>query len=204
MKYFFIIFKNIKLFILKILDKSYTQIYKYMPGLTLGKNVIFWGKPLIDIRLGGQIVIGKDTRLISTNIGTHVNYGAPTKLFVDRPDAKIVIGDNCSIGGACLHAYKMISVGDNCIIASNTNIIDTNGHPVHLDQYENRRILIDDAKPIIIEKNVWIALNCVILPGTNIGKGSIVGANSVVHGNIPAYSIVVGNPAVVVGKIRIK
>jgi acetyltransferase-like isoleucine patch superfamily enzyme len=75
---------------------------------------------------------------------------------------------------------------------------------VHLDQYENRRILIDDAKPIIIEKNVWIALNCVILPGTNIGKGSIVGANSVVHGNIPAYSIVVGNPAVVVGKIRIK
>lgn len=204
MKYIYLLFKHLHLFILRILDELYLNIYRHMPGLILGGNVQFWGKPLIDIRHGGQIVIGKDTRLISTNIGTHVNYGTPVKLFVDRPNAQIIIGNNCSIGGVCLHAYKMISIGDNCIIGPNTNIFDANGHPIHLDKYENRRILLDNAESITIEKNVWIAINCVILPGCRIGEGSIVGANSVVRGNIPAYTYVAGNPAVVIGNIRKK
>ena len=59
-----------------------------MPGLMLGENVRFWGKPPIDIRNGGEITIGKNTQILSPNIGMHVNYGTPAKLFVDRPGAK--------------------------------------------------------------------------------------------------------------------
>lgn len=204
MKFLFIIFKRITSIVHILRDKFYVKFYKYMPGLTLGNEVVFWGKPYIDVRYGGQITIGDNTRLISTNIGTHVSYGVPTKLFVDRPGAKIIIGKNCSIGGACIHAYKHITVGDNCIIGSNTNIIDANGHPVHLDKYENRRILIDDSDSIMIGNNVWIAINCVILPGCQIGKGTIISANSVVRGHVPEYSIVAGNPATIIGKVKTK
>ena len=47
----------------------------------------------------------------------------------------------------------------------------------------------------VIGNDVWIGQNALILPGTHIGDGAIIGANSVVGGNVGAYSIVAGNPA---------
>jgi virginiamycin A acetyltransferase len=47
----------------------------------------------------------------------------------------------------------------------------------------------------IIENDVWIGQNVTILPGVHIENGAIIGANSVVASDIPAYSIVAGNPA---------
>ena len=51
---------------------------------------------------------------------------------------------------------------------------------------------------IVIEDNVWIGRGAAILSGAHIGKGSVIGAGAVVKGNIPEYSIVIGNPAKVV------
>ena len=180
----------------------YPFIYAHYPGLELGMKVSFRGKPLIDIRNGAHIRIGSNSQILSRNRGAHVNYGAPSKLFADRPGAQIVIGDNCSINGACIHAWDSITIGANCIIGTGTNIIDGNGHPVHLDKYTTRRQILPEAKPIVIGDDVWITLNCVILPGTHIGNGSIVSANSVVKGSVPPLSLVKGNPAQVVGGIR--
>ena len=47
----------------------------------------------------------------------------------------------------------------------------------------------------VIGNDVWIGQNAVILPGVHIGDGAIIGANSVVGGDVPAYTIVAGNPA---------
>lgn len=55
--------------------------------------------------------------------------------------------------------------------------------------------MIDD---VTIEDGCWIGQRCCIMPGTNIGKHSIIGTNSVVTKNIPPYSIAVGSPAKVV------
>ena len=54
------------------------------------------------------------------------------------------------------------------------------------------------AKPVIIHDDVWIGEMVSILPGVEIGKGSIIGANSVVTKYIPDYSIAAGNPAKVI------
>lgn len=56
-------------------------------------------------------------------------------------------------------------------------------------------------RPIKIKNNVFIGMSTIILPGTTINENVIIGAGSVVRGDIPADSIVVGNPAVVVGKL---
>ncbi|MEN9918738.1 MAG: hypothetical protein RL662_1174 [Bacteroidota bacterium] len=55
-------------------------------------------------------------------------------------------------------------------------------------------------KPVVIKDNVWIGANAVILPGVNIGEHVVIGAGSVVSRDVPAYSVVVGNPAQVVKK----
>lgn len=56
----------------------------------------------------------------------------------------------------------------------------------------------DNAYSIVIEDDVWIGANAIVLSGAHIGKGVIVSAGSVVHSNIPEYSVIVGNPARVV------
>jgi acetyltransferase-like isoleucine patch superfamily enzyme len=57
-------------------------------------------------------------------------------------------------------------------------------------------------KPVKIGEYTFVGTSCIILPGTSIGKGSIVGAGSVVKGEFPDYSVIVGNPAKVVGDTR--
>lgn len=55
-----------------------------------------------------------------------------------------------------------------------------------------------EEKPVIIEDDVWIGSRVTILPGVIIGKGCIIGASAVVTKSMPPYSVVAGNPAIVV------
>ncbi len=52
---------------------------------------------------------------------------------------------------------------------------------------------------VIVEEDVWIGANVTLLPGSRIGRGANIGANAVVRSKIPPYSIVIGNPAKIVG-----
>jgi len=65
--------------------------------------------------------------------------------------------------------------------------------------------ITNDMKPdkldrdIIVEEDVWMGMNVTLLQGVHLGRGSIVGSGAVVRNNVPPYSIVIGNPAKVVG-----
>jgi acetyltransferase-like isoleucine patch superfamily enzyme len=172
-------------------------LYQYLPGLQVGRNVFFSGNPIIDIRNGGVIMIGDDVTINSRNFGYHLNLQAPVKLFADRPGARIVIGDRTRIHGSCIHAYASITIGKRCLIAGNCQIIDGSAHDVTFNNLESRCETTGTSKPIVIEDDVWIGANVIILPGVTIGRGSIIGAGSVVTKNIPAMVIAAGNPAAV-------
>jgi acetyltransferase-like isoleucine patch superfamily enzyme len=60
------------------------------------------------------------------------------------------------------------------------------------------------SKEVVIEDDVWLGYNVIVLPGVTIGKGSVIGAGSVVSKDIPPYSIAIGNPARVIKKREIK
>ena len=113
-------------------------------------------------------------------------------------------GDNVQINDFVhIAAAKNVEIGNNVLIASKIfisdichgeyadieNMSDPNEHP-------NDRKL--SAKPVTIHDDVWIGQMVSILPGVEIGKGSIIGANSVVTKSIPEYSIAAGNPAKVI------
>jgi acetyltransferase-like isoleucine patch superfamily enzyme len=156
------------------------------------------GVPIVNItHHSGQLFIGKNVTLNSYNFDYHANMTAPVKVFIEGEDSSIHIGDDTRIHGTCLHARKRITIGKRCLIAANCNIIDSNGHESMLSSPEHRFKSVDEPHEIVIEDDVWIGMNSIILPGSVIGRGSIVAANSVVKMSVPPNSIVRGNPAVI-------
>jgi acetyltransferase-like isoleucine patch superfamily enzyme len=167
-------------------------------NVVLGGEINILGTPLIDIRKGSKLYLGKGVILTSRNRGYHLNIAAPVKLFADRLGAEIRIGDETRIAGSCIHAWKSVTVGKRCLIAGNCQITDSNGHDLSFPNIENRTNSIGSVSPVVIEDDVWLGTNTIVLPGVRIGRGSVIGANSVVSSNIPPMVVARGNPAEVV------
>lgn len=71
----------------------------------------------------------------------------------------------------------------------------------HETSLQSRRDNIEYAEPITIEDDCWLGANVTVLPGVTIGKGCTIGAGAVVNKDVPPYSVAVGVPAKVVGKV---
>jgi len=148
--------------------------------------------PILIYRSNSKIILKKNVILNSSNRNYHINLYAPVKLMSDKPNAIISIGENTRIHGSCIHAFEKIEIGKNCLIAANCQIFDASGHGTSV----NKRFFSQgNTKPILIGDNVWIGTGCIILPGTNIGNGSVISAGSVVGGIIPENTLYGGNPA---------
>ncbi len=115
---------------------------------------------------------------------------------------KIIIGDGCTIlyRFQC-NAAKSVRIGQNVLIAPNVLITDSDHvvEPGGLPVTKNNKFV---TQPVSIGDNCWLGQNVVILKGVTVGHDSIVGANSVVTHNIPPCSVVAGNPAKVLKKLR--
>jgi acetyltransferase-like isoleucine patch superfamily enzyme len=108
-----------------------------------------------------------------------------------RVGHRVFINQNCT-----LYDLAEISIGDDVMIGPNVSIISA-GHPVAPSQ---RRAAIV-GKPIVIEKNVWIAAGATIIGGVTVGENSVVAAGSVVTKDVPPNTLVGGNPAKVIHSI---
>ncbi len=106
------------------------------------------------------------------------------------------------MSNSAIYCAEKITVGDNVMIGGSCKIWDTDFHPLNtLLRTENPNEGYK-TKPIIIGNNVFIGGFSIILKGTTIGDGSIIGAGSVVSGTIPAGEIWAGNPARFIKKIN--
>lgn len=179
----------------------YASSWILRTNINLGKNVTFRNRPILSLSKNSTINIGDNVLLNSMNLGYHINMFAPVKLFADGVNAEIHIGKNTRIHGTCIHAQKYISIGSNCLIAANCQIIDNNGHDLSMNDPGNRINTFGIPKHVIIENDVWIGAHSIILPGVTIGEGSVIAAGSIVNKSIPKFSIAAGNPALVIKKI---
>jgi len=90
-----------------------------------------------------------------------------------------------------------IKIGNNCLISQHITIVASNHSVNRKDLIRNQKWSLNK-NFVIIGDDVWIGANSVILPGVTVGNGSVIGAGSVVGQDVPEYSIVKGNPAIVV------
>lgn len=139
-----------------------------------------------------KLLIGNNVYLRSNSSGYHAGMPFALTILIDKDNAECIIGDNCRINGAYIHAQKKITIGSNSVIAAGVNIIDSNGHILNsLNRTKGR----DNPEEIIIGENVWIGLNSIILKNTIIGSNSVIAAGSVVKGVFPNNALIQGNPA---------
>ena len=102
------------------------------------------------------------------------------------------IGDDSTIG-TYVHMWYLggISIGQRVMIGSHTAITSLTHDYTQADM----RFAPVVRKSVVIEDDVWIGTHSIILPGVTIGKGAVIGANSVVTKDVEPYSIVYGSPA---------
>ena len=187
----FLLFRTIyyaflRLFVCEPLFKAYCKSY--------GRNVrtgsfVHW------VQGKGDIVIGDNVEVRGK---CDFNFAAR---FTARPE--LVIGSNTNIGHSCSFAIgKSIRIGDDCLIAGETLMFDSSGHPSDPTARLARLPPPDgEVKPIKIGNNVWIGTRSIVTPGVTIGDNSIVSAGSVVIGDVPANTIVAGYPARKIGAL---
>jgi acetyltransferase-like isoleucine patch superfamily enzyme len=101
-------------------------------------------------------------------------------------EAQIRVGSGCGFSGTVIAAFKEIMLGSNLICGANTLITDSDWHS------EDSRS--GTPVPVIIGDNVWLGVNATVLKGVTIGENSVIGAGSVVTGDIPPDVIAAGNP----------
>ena len=108
-----------------------------------------------------------------------------------RVGCNVFVNQNCTfydLGG--------LDIADDVMIGPNVSLI-TSGHP--LEPSQRRACVV--AKPIAIERNVWIAANATIIGGVTVGESSVVAAGSVVTRDVPPHTLAGGNPARVIRSI---
>lgn len=94
-----------------------------------------------------------------------------------------------------------ISLGDRTMVGPNCSFF-SGTHPLD-PTVRNGTRGPETGKPIRIGEDCWFGGNCIVLPGVTIGKGSTVGAGSVVTKDVPEYHCVAGNPARIIRKIEV-
>jgi len=146
-------------------------------------------------------------------IGSHVHIRG--QIIVMAHGGSIRIGDYCFIGeDARIWSSSTIVIGNRVLISHGVNIHDNIAHSLsarsrheHIKQIygvAHPAVLKDvpDA-PIVIEDDAWLGFNSTVLKGVTIGKGAVVGAGSIVTKDVEPFSIVVGNPARVIGRAEL-
>jgi acetyltransferase-like isoleucine patch superfamily enzyme len=170
-------------FMAKGVNLRSASLIRFGRGVTLERGVIIDGLMRKGVVLGDNVKIGPYSVLIGapiSNMGEGITLGANSAI-----DAYSFIGSS-----------GFVSIGENVIMGQHVGF-----HPENHD-FDRTDIPIrmqgTTRQGITIEDDVWVGSNAIFLDGARVGQGSVIGAGSVVRGEIPPYSIAVGVPAKVV------
>lgn len=143
------------------------------------------------VELMGDNFIGRHTEIQPIK-GGHIRIGYGSSI----QDRNYILGD-VEIGRYCLTA-------PNVYISSGRHYFNMDSYLYIKDQdkmvFANPDLEKLHSKKVTVEDDVWIGINSVLMSGVTIGRGSIVGSNSVVTKDVPPYSVVAGNPATCIKK----
>lgn len=112
--------------------------------------------------------------------------------------SNVSIGANCGINhGVFILGRKRIEIGSGVVLSAHCMLIDSG---LDLKGYSTKPFPEHTDSFIRIEDDAWIGAGAIILPGVTIGRKSVVGAGSVVTKDVPAFTVVAGNPARAIGR----
>jgi acetyltransferase-like isoleucine patch superfamily enzyme len=152
----------------------------------------------------------KDASKIQIGKNTHIKG----ELLLFAHAGKINIGNDCYVGkNTAVWSAASVMIGNGVLISHNCNIMDTNSHEIdHIERVESyKKMLLQGhsktapnviSAPVCINDYAWISFNASILKGVTVGEGAIVAAGAVVTKDVEPFTIVAGNPAKCVKKLK--
>jgi len=163
------------------------------------------------LRLSGKKCFIRSPFLITPNnivLGNSVfiEHGARIQAVLNNEGNRIgliEIKDNVSIQQYChITSAERVSIGSNCVISFSVSIQDSD----HVYEHSSDGVFVKDLNitPTDIADGCFIGAGARILAGTTLGKGCVVGANSVVRGVFPSGSMIAGVPGVVIKRFDAK
>ena len=173
--------------------------FRYKSEFSLGRNVLFYGRPLLRILPGAKITVGDNANFVSAPSANLVGLSKRMSI-VTLQTARLDIGSNTGFSGVSIVCHESITIGDFCNFGGNVWIWDTDFHSLDW-QIRRRTSAGARTKPIVIGNDVFVGANSIILKGVAIGDRSVIGAGSVVSGSVPADEMWAGNPARFIRKL---
>ena len=112
----------------------------------------------------------------------------------------LLVGESVVINAGCvLYTGNGISIGNNVAIAANCTFAPVNHAYAERGRLIREQGFLPSKGGIVIEDDVWIGANCVLLDGAVLRQGCVVGAGSIVRGELLAYTVYAGQPLQIVG-----
>ena len=176
-------------------------------GIRVGTGVTFLGRVTVKLRgrpenivIGDRVILGDGVDLRNRENGRLVLH---ERVYLDKNvrltaarDGAIEIGFGSEIGaGSIINSGGQTRIGEFCLIAGGVNI-NASRHGTAREAFVKEQPHTHGQ--VEIGDDVWIGSGASIVIDTRIGEGAIIGSNSLVHGDVPAFAICAGVPAEVV------
>ena len=185
-----IINRSIMKFVQRLKDKYRYFVFSHKIGGHDGRFHVFQGVITNNpqyVFLGKNVSIGSNTFLNAVDFYQGTHYTPVIKL-----------GEGTSVGKGCtFSSINRVEIGKHVLFAGQVHITDHSHGYENIEQPIMPQQLITKG-PVIIEDDCWLGYGCEVLSGVHIGRHSVVAARAVVTKDVPAYSIVAGNPARIV------
>ena len=155
------------------------MVYYRLKGVDFSGTPYIWGT-LPRVVAAGKIQVGN--RFKVNGLLYRAELGA-------KPGAELIVGDDVFLNsGVAIYAAKRITIGDHTRIGYLASLYDSDIHEVEQGRPVRNA-------PIAIGRNVWIGRSVVVLPGVSVGDHAVVAAGAIVTEDVPARTLVAGNPA---------
>lgn len=182
--------------------------WDWHPG-TVPENAVIDETAYIETTFSFQFFRSEQPAGVSYGRGASTYLGT---MFDVGPRGRVTLGNFALVHGARIICDSGITIGDHALISWNVVLMDTYRVPLEPQARREELRLVPGraprqaaapvpARPVHIGNNVWIGFEACVLPGVTIGEGAVVGARSVVAGDVPPYTVVAGNPARVIRQL---
>lgn len=163
-------------------------------GAEVGRGLVVTGPVLLRIHPTARVVIGEECTFHSGFAVNPVGGASRLSIWVG-PGAVLAIGSRAGISNATLVAMADVRIGDDVRIGGGACVYDTDFHSLDLVRRLSKPDTGVRKAPVQMAPGCFVGGHAIVLKGSSLGAGAILGAGAVLAGSIPAGEIWAGNPA---------
>lgn len=186
-------------FVRQMFYKPFNRLMFKSAGAKIGRNFCVRNRFYLKLYKQATLTVGDNFKVHSGEGINPITRNVRGCIFVNG-GGNLSIGNNVGMSSPTIWCDEKIVIGNDVRIGALVTILDTDCHSLnYLDRMNGDKTT--KTKPVVIDEGVLIGAQSIVLKGSHIGAHSVIGAGSVVCGEIPANCIAAGNPCKVIKEL---